>query len=44
LTVKEIALALMDHKGFDTTDERTVRLIEKRVFTTLQRREGSLVE
>ena len=44
LTAKELALALMDHKGFETGDERTVRLVEKRVFSVLTRREGSLVE
>jgi hypothetical protein len=44
VTAKEIALTLMDHKGFDTGDERTVRLVEKRVFSVLTRREGSLVE
>lgn len=44
MTAKEIALALMAHKGFDTSDERTVRLVEKRVFSVLTRREGSLVE
>ena len=43
-TAKEIALALMAHKGFDASDERTVRLVEKRVFSVLTRREGSLVE
>jgi hypothetical protein len=44
MTAKEIALALMAHKGFDTSDERTVRLVEKRAFSVLTRREGSLVE
>ena len=44
MTAKEVALALMERKGFDASDERTVRLVEKRVYTTLQRREGGLVE
>ncbi len=44
ITAKEVALAIMQQKGFDVSDERTVRLVEKRVFSTLTRREGSLVE
>ena len=44
MTAKEIALVLMERKGFDGSDERTMRLVEKRVFSVLTRREGSLVE
>ena len=36
LTAKEIALALMGHKGFEISDERTVRLVEKRAFSVLR--------
>ena len=32
MTAKEIALVLMERKGFDGSDERTMRLVEKRVF------------
>jgi hypothetical protein len=44
LTSKEVALAVMERKGFDTTDETTVRLVEKRVFAGLHRRQGKLVQ
>ncbi|HEX6013926.1 MAG TPA: hypothetical protein VFY87_19450, partial [Geminicoccaceae bacterium] len=47
LTAREIAVALMERKGFDATDAATdaatVRLVEKRVDATVRRREG-LVE
>jgi hypothetical protein len=43
LTAREIAVALMERKGFDATDAATVRLVEKRVDATVRWREG-LVE
>jgi hypothetical protein len=43
LTAREIAVALMERRGFDTADAATVRLVEKRVDATVRRREG-LVE
>jgi hypothetical protein len=43
VTAREIAVALMERKGFDATDATTVRLVEKRVDATVRRREG-LVE
>jgi hypothetical protein len=44
VTAKEVAQAIMERKGLDATDAATVRLVEKRVFSTLKRRAGSLVE
>jgi hypothetical protein len=43
LTAREVAVALMERRGFDATDAATVRLVEKRVDATVRRREG-LVE
>jgi hypothetical protein len=43
LTAREIAVALMERKGFDASDAATVRLVEKRVDATVRRREA-LVE
>lgn len=40
LTAREIALALMERKGFDANDAATVRLVERRVDSTVRRREG----
>lgn len=40
LTTREIGLAVMERKGFDTNDGATLRLIEKRVDATLRRRPG----
>ena len=40
ITSRELALALMERKGYDTQDAATVRLVEKRVDTTVRRREG----
>jgi hypothetical protein len=40
LTAREIALVLMERKGFDQNDEATTRTIEKRVDATVRRREG----
>lgn len=40
LTAREIALALMERKGFDQNDEATIRTIEKRIDATVRRREG----
>jgi hypothetical protein len=42
LTAREVAVALMERKGFDATDAATVRLVEKRVDATVRRREGLL--
>jgi hypothetical protein len=44
MTAKEVALAIMEQRGFDVNDGGTLRLVEKRVFATVLRREGSLVE
>ena len=43
MTSREVALAIMERKGFDQNDGQTVRLIEKRVDATIRRR-GALVE
>ncbi len=43
LTSREVAVALMERKGFDTNDAATVRIVERRVDATVRRREG-LVE
>ena len=40
ITSREVALALMQRKGFDTQDAATVRLVKKRVDATVRRREG----
>ena len=40
LTAREITLALMERKGFDANDAATVRLVERRVDSTVRRREG----
>jgi hypothetical protein len=40
LTAREIALALMERKGFDQNDAATVRLVERRVDSTVRQREG----
>jgi len=40
LTAHEIAVALMERKGFDVNDAATVRLVERRVDSTVRRREG----
>ena len=42
MTSRELALALMERKGYDTQDAATVRLVEKRVDATVRRREGLL--
>src|SRR3954471_17032415 len=39
MTSREVALALMQRKGYDTQDAATVRLVEKRVDATVRRRE-----
>ena len=43
MSAREVALAVMERKGFDPNDAATVRLVEKRVFSALKRREGSVV-
>lgn len=43
LTSREVALTVMERKGFDTNDGATLRLIEKRVDATIRRR-GGMVE
>lgn len=40
LTAREIALVLMERKGFDANDMATVRLVKRRVDSTVRRREG----
>jgi hypothetical protein len=40
LTAREIAVALMARKGFDANDAATVRLVERRVDSTVRRRDG----
>jgi hypothetical protein len=44
LTAKEVSLVIIERKGFDSNDAATQRLVEKRVFSALKRRVGSLVE
>ena len=44
MTAKEVALVIMERKGFDIQDDTTVRLVEKRVFAALDRRKGSVVQ
>lgn len=43
LTSREVAMEVMERKGFDTNDGATLRLIEKRVDATIRRR-GGMVE
>ena len=44
LSTREIAHRVMAARGLDEGDERSLRLIEKRVWNDLRRRAGGLVE